>query len=103
VISAYKRQQPTHSHLLSWSTKQRVLPRRIVCVREPTSEDNRRERVRTLFREHFPRRPRTGAHVYQFSVWLLRNDPELLPTNRGTFYHDLKAALKGLWHETLDE
>ena len=62
---------------------------------DPEDEWRCRE-VRRLFLKHRPT-TRTGADVYAFSVWLLQNQPDLLPVNRGTFYEDLKAALKGLW------
>jgi hypothetical protein len=64
---------------------------------DPEDEWRVRE-VRRLFVKQHPTAP-TGADVYAFSAWLLQNDPDLLPVNRGTFYEDLKAALKGLWKD----
>ena len=52
-----------------------------------------------LFCEQYPSCDRNGADVYAFSEWLLQNQPDLLPANRGTFYQDLKAALHGLWQD----
>jgi hypothetical protein len=67
---------------------------------EQDSEDDvRRSRVRALFREQYPSCDRNGADVYAFSEWLLQNEPDLLPANRGTFYQDLKDALHGLWRD----
>jgi len=66
-------------------------------MQKPDPEDEGRCReVRRLFVTHHPTAP-TGADVYAFSAWLLQHEPNLLPVHRGTFYEDLKAALKGLW------
>jgi hypothetical protein len=77
------------------------MSRRDICCfmqqRDPEDEWRCRE-VRRLFVKHHPTAP-TGADVYAFSAWLLHHEPDLLPTNRGTFYEDLKAALKGLWQD----
>jgi hypothetical protein len=65
---------------------------------QDVDEHVRRSRVRELFRERYPS-DGNGADVYAFSEWLLEHEPDLLPANRGTFYHDLKEALHGLWRD----
>ena len=62
------------------------------------SEELRRERVRQLFVARHPGK-RTANDILNFSLWLQKHNPDLLP-KQGNPYHHLKADLDGLYlHE----